>query len=83
MMRPQSFCFMPGSARRVVWKAEVRLMAMIASQRSGGKSSMAATCWMPALLTRILAPCAASAFAMPSPMPLVEPVTSAVLPLSM
>ncbi|MNT93211.1 hypothetical protein D3C72_2346250 [compost metagenome] len=56
MMRPQFFCFMPGSARRVVWKAEVRLMAMIASQRSIGKSSMLATCWMPALLTRMSVP---------------------------
>src|SRR3569832_179358 len=31
----------------------------------------------------MLAPCAASAFAIQRPMPLVEPVTSAVLPLSM
>ena len=31
----------------------------------------------------MLAPCRASAFAMPRPMPLVEPVTRAVLPLSM
>ena len=31
----------------------------------------------------MLAPCLAKALAMPKPMPLVEPVTSAVLPFSM
>jgi hypothetical protein len=133
MMRPQFFWRMEGMARRVVWKAEVRLMAMMASQRSGGKPSIGDTCWMPALLTRMstppnfsaakaimasisagllmsapwysartpwaviwargpswspkpfitmLAPCLASSMAMPRPMPLVEPVTRAVLPLS-
>ncbi len=51
MMRPQLACFIFGSAMRVVWKAEDRLMAMIASQRSVGNSSIGATCWMPALLT--------------------------------
>ena len=107
---------------------------MMASQRSGGKSSTSATCWMPALLTRMstapnsrsqlrtmssicagwlmsapwyaarpgaprssarapstspkplsmtLAPRCASILAMPSPMPLVEPVTRAVFPVSM
>ena len=35
--------FMPGTASRVVWNAEVRLMAMMASQRSVGKSSTLAT----------------------------------------
>jgi hypothetical protein len=40
----------------MVWKAELRLMAMIASQRSTGKSSIGATCWMPALLTRMSTP---------------------------
>jgi hypothetical protein len=53
MMRPQPRAFMPGRARRVVWKAEDRLIAMIASQRSTGNSSTGATCWMPALLTRM------------------------------
>ena len=53
MTRPQPRRFMPGSAARMVWKAELRLMAMIASQRSIGKSSTRATCWMPALLTRM------------------------------
>jgi predicted secreted protein len=44
---------MAGNARRVAWKALERLMAMIASQRSTGKSSTLATCWMPALFTRM------------------------------
>ena len=39
--------------RRVVWKAEERLIAMIASHFSIGNSSIGATCWMPALLTRM------------------------------
>ena len=52
-MRPQLAARMAGSASRVVWKAELRLMAMIASHFSTGKSSMLATCWMPALLTRM------------------------------
>ena len=56
MMRPQFFAFMPGRARRVVWKAEVRLMAMMASHFSTGKSSTGDTCWMPALLTRMSTP---------------------------
>jgi hypothetical protein len=43
-------------ARRVVWKALDRLMAMMASQRSTGNSSMLATCWMPALLTSTSTP---------------------------
>jgi 3-hydroxybutyrate dehydrogenase len=47
---------MPGKARRVVWKALERLMAMTASQRSGGKSCTGATCWMPALLTSTSTP---------------------------
>ncbi|MNH40459.1 hypothetical protein D3C79_1017840 [compost metagenome] len=42
-----------GSTRRVAWKALDRLMAMTASQRSGAKSSMGETCWMPALFTRM------------------------------
>ncbi|MCY1540866.1 hypothetical protein D9M68_765320 [compost metagenome] len=53
MMRPQLAARIAGSARRVAWKALVRLMAMMASQRSTGKSSTRATCWMPALLTRM------------------------------
>src|SRR5690606_18953942 len=121
---------MAGSASRVAWKALDRLIARMASHFSTGKSSTLATCWMPALLTRMstrpkrsaakaimasisagllmsapwystltpspaisafgpsmspkpfstmLAPCCASALAMPRPMPLVDPVTSAVL----
>ncbi|MEY3272820.1 MAG: hypothetical protein RLZZ341_1721 [Pseudomonadota bacterium] len=60
-MRPQLRARMAGMARRLVWKALDRLMAMIASQRSTGKSSTLATCWMPALLTRMSTPPAASA----------------------
>jgi hypothetical protein len=56
MTRPQFFAFIEGRARRVVWNAEVRLMAMIASQRSTGNSSIFATNWMPALLTRMSTP---------------------------
>jgi len=53
MMRPQLAACMAGSARRVVWKALDRLMARMASHLSTGKSSTLATCWMPALLTRM------------------------------
>src|SRR6516165_2317218 len=52
MMRPHLFLSIAGKARRVVWNADDRLMARIASHFSGGKSCNAATCWMPALLTR-------------------------------
>ena len=38
-------------AARIVWKAEERLIAMMASQLSSGKSSIGDTRWMPALLT--------------------------------
>ena len=53
MMRPQFAAFIAGSARREAWKALDRLMAMMASHFSGGKSSTGATCWMPALFTRM------------------------------
>ena len=43
MMRPQPRAFMPGRAARVVWKADERLIAMIASHFSGGKSSTGET----------------------------------------
>src|SRR6516225_6263601 len=137
MMRPHLFLSIDGKASRVVWNAEDRLMARIASHFSGGKSCNAATCWIPALLTRMSSrpddcsvlsiisrmacgfdisadeydtrtlksaaifacacatssglpnplrtmsePAAASARAMPSPIPLVEPVTSDSLPAS-
>ena len=55
-MRPQPFFFMPGSAARTVWNDDERLIARIASHLSGGKSSIGATCWMPALLTRTSTP---------------------------
>ena len=64
MMRPQPFAFIFGSAARVAWKAEDRLIAMISSHFSIGNSSTGATCWMPALLTRMsTAPNSASAMA--------------------
>ena len=53
MMRPHLRAFMPGTAARMAWKAASRLMAMIWSHFSIGKSSIGATCWMPALLTRM------------------------------
>jgi len=37
----------------MVWKAEDRLIASTASHLSTGKASIALTCWMPALLTRM------------------------------
>ena len=51
MMRPQFRRFMPGTAARMLWNEDERLMAMMASHFSIGKSSILATCWMPALLT--------------------------------
>ena len=53
MMRPQFAARIAGIASRVVWKALLRLIAMIASHFSTGKSSTFATCWIPALLTRM------------------------------
>ena len=137
MMRPQPRFFMPGTAARMAWKADDRLIAMMASHFSIGNSSIGETNWMPALLTRIstepnvfspsaiisaisaglvmsagectaltlksvsmpersrsmsagapkplitiLAPAPAKARAIASPMPLVEPVTTAVLPVN-
>ena len=41
MMRPQLAAFIAGSARRLAWNALERLMAMMASHFSGGKSSTA------------------------------------------
>src|SRR5690242_6665950 len=64
MMRPHLRAFMPGKAARTAWKADDRLMAMMASHFSGGKSSIGETNWMPALLTRMsTAPNALSASA--------------------
>ena len=51
MTRPQPALRIIGTATAVVWKAEDMLIAMIASHFASGKSSIAATCWMPALLT--------------------------------
>src|SRR5215467_2387789 len=53
MMRPHLRAFMPGTAARVAWNADERLMAMIWSHFSMGNSSIGATCWTPALLTRM------------------------------
>ena len=52
-MRPHCRFFMPGSAARMVWNEDDRLTAITASHLSTGKSSTLATCWMPALLTRM------------------------------
>ncbi|MBV8443580.1 MAG: 3-hydroxybutyrate dehydrogenase [Hyphomicrobiales bacterium] len=52
-MRPHFFAFMPGTAARIAWKADDRLMAMMASHFSIGNSSIGETCWMPALATRM------------------------------
>ena len=52
-MRPKPWRFIAGSAWRMVWNAAVRLMARIASHFAAGNSSIGATCWMPALLTRM------------------------------
>src|SRR6202167_365102 len=53
MMRPHLRVFMPGTAARMAWNAADRLIAMIWSHFSIGKSSIGETNWMPALLTRI------------------------------
>src|SRR4030095_13539825 len=53
MMRPQPRFFMCGTAARMPWKADDRLMAMMASHFSIGNSSIGETNWMPALLTRM------------------------------
>jgi len=52
-IRPQLARFIAGRAQRAVWNTAERLSAMIASQRSRGKSSTLAVCWMPALFTRM------------------------------
>ena len=137
MMRPHFLAIMLGRTRRVVWNAALRLMAMMASHLATGNSCRGATCWMPALFTRMsrlpsfssviltisaidwgfdmsavesatgtpksdpmadwvasissglpkplrttAEPAAASARAIPRPMPLVEPVTKDTLSLS-
>ena len=53
MMRPQPRRFIPGSAALMAWKLEEKLIAMIASHFASGNSSIGATCWMPALFTRM------------------------------
>ncbi|MND04669.1 hypothetical protein D3C83_250430 [compost metagenome] len=46
-----------------MWNDATRLIAMIAFHFSTGNSSIGATCWMPALLTRMsTAPNSATAF---------------------
>ena len=56
MIRPQLRAFMCGSAARMAWNAAERLIAMTASHFSTGNSSTGATCWMPALFTRMSTP---------------------------
>ena len=55
-MRPQPLAIISGNAAFEAWNAAERLTAMTASQRSSGKSTIFATCWMPALLTRMSTP---------------------------
>src|SRR4051794_38007988 len=64
MMRPKPLARIAGSASRVVWKAELRLIARIWSHLVVGNSVIGATCWMPALFTRMSSrPCRASSAA--------------------
>ena len=56
MMRPQLRAFMCGRAARMAWNAADRLIAITASHFSSGNSSTGATCWMPALFTRMSTP---------------------------
>ena len=49
--RPKPRSTMPGSARRMVWKAAERLMAMIRSQVAAGISLIGAVCCTPAQFT--------------------------------
>jgi len=51
MMRPQLRLFIDGTARRIVWKAALRLMAITRSQSCAENSSTIDTCCTPALLT--------------------------------
>ncbi len=51
MIRPQPRDFIPGTAARMQWKADDRLMARIWSHFSMGNSSTGDTNWMPALFT--------------------------------
>ena len=53
MMRPHLRAFMPGTAARIAWKADERLMRDDLVPFPAGNSSIGATYWMPALLTRI------------------------------
>ncbi len=59
-IRPHFFAFIFGSASRIVWNDAVRLSAMIAFHLATGNSSIGATNWMPALLTRMSMPPKAS-----------------------
>ena len=71
MMRPHLRFFMPGTAARMLWNEDDRLMAMTASHFSTGKSSMLATCWMPALLTSTSS--APNSFSVPAIMAAISP----------
>ena len=61
MIRPHFFAFIPGTAARIAWNAAERLIAMIWSHFSGGKSSMGETYCTPALLMRMSGPPSVSA----------------------
>ena len=51
MMRPHPAAIMCGVAARIVWNDDDRLVAMMSSHFSGGKSCIGETNCMPALLT--------------------------------
>src|SRR5262249_52147601 len=52
-MRPHLLSIMRGRASRVVWNADERLIARIASHLAVGNSAIGATNCIPALLTRM------------------------------
>jgi hypothetical protein len=49
--RPHPFSYIPGNAIRTILKGASSMTRNIIENRSGGKSSMAATCCTPALFT--------------------------------
>ena len=53
MMRPHLRVFMPGTAARMVWNADDRLIAMIGIPFLDREILDRRTYWMPALLTRM------------------------------
>jgi hypothetical protein len=52
MIRPQPFSYIPGNAFCARRKGASCMSRIIIENFSGGNSSMASTCWTPALFTR-------------------------------